>query len=187
MRRSRARTRLGVLAAFAAAAVGLPAVAGTFASSDVKTECAEAGVTGHTGTAKLDIGGAWDFAGVVPPDWTAELSYDVAAGTLQSWTASSPVLAVLMKGGDGLVAYAYDGATSSTTAITTPANSSGNPAGISHITFCLGGGEGDPVPDPDPDPLLPLSLGDASAAGTYVETFAWSIDKSTSTPFAVRS
>lgn len=61
-------------------------------------------------------------------------------GTYVSWESTVPVkLAVIVKGGNGANVYfsgCENGCVESGTGLTAPVNASGNPAGLSNITFC---------------------------------------------------
>ena len=59
--------------------------------------------------------------------------------------ASTPVDAVIVKGGNAANVYRFDDEVTSGTGLSAPANSSGRPAGISHVQFCTDGVDAQPV------------------------------------------
>jgi hypothetical protein len=59
-------------------------------------------------------------------------------GTNVDWSATDPVAAIIVKGGDNANVYEYNGATSDT-GLTTPTNPhNGTPYGLSHVNACAG-------------------------------------------------
>jgi hypothetical protein len=67
---------------------------------------------------------------VGPITWTTD-------GTYVCWESSVPVkVAVIVKGSNDANVYVYDECTSSDCGLAPPPNASGDPAGLSNITFC---------------------------------------------------
>ncbi len=92
------------------------------------------------------------------------------------WTSTFPILAVIVKGSSAANVYYYtpDGALADTGLIT-PNNSSGSPAGLSHVVFCWNG----PVDPPQAEIAVRKT-----ATGSYTRTYEWDITK-TVTPTTI--
>jgi uncharacterized repeat protein (TIGR01451 family) len=71
-------------------------------------------------------------------------------GSHIDWTSTVAVDAVLVKGADGGNLYEYPADTFADEDLVTPVNSSGGPAGLSHVEFCTDG-QGEPGPEPGID------------------------------------
>lgn len=80
--------------------------------------------------------------------------------------SSTPVDAVIVKGGDAANVYRFDDEITSGTGLHAPNNSSGRPAGISHVQFCTDGVDAQPVQKqstPGPcEPGGPTTMADGS-------------------------
>ena len=68
-------------------------------------------------------------------------------GSHISWTSTVAVDAVIVKGGSGANVYEYPVDTFAGSHLVTPDNSSGGPAGLSHVSFCTDG-HAEPGPKP---------------------------------------
>lgn len=71
--------------------------------------------------------------------WVADgntISVQNSNGTYFDFSATSGIGAVFVKGGSGANVWYYDPQVTSDEELYAPVNSSGNPAGTSHITFC---------------------------------------------------
>ena len=83
--------------------------------------------------------------------------------------SSTPVDAVIVKGGDAANVYRFDDEVTSGTGLNSPANSSGRPAAISHVQFCTDGVDAQPVQaqgtsTPGPcEPGGPTTMADGSS------------------------
>jgi len=66
-------------------------------------------------------------------------------GTLVDWTSSSPIDAVIVKGGPNALSYVYAGESSGDTGLHTPFNGPDKYYGLSHVNFCWD----DQTPPPD--------------------------------------
>ena len=105
---------------------------------------------------------------------------DTEGGTL-SWQLISnayDMAAVVMKGGNiGAVIYYYDaaldGVDDSDSGLTTPINPSGQPAGISHVDFCL-----DPKSDVGVEDLVVTK----DASTSWEKVYTWDVEKSVDNP-----
>lgn len=83
-------------------------------------------------------------------------------GTYVSWSSANfPIDAVIVKGSDAANIYEYDPASYSDSELASPINSSGNPAGLSNLTFCW-------------TPRLKVSK---TAETSFTRTWAWDIEK----------
>ena len=76
----------------------------------------------------------------------------VRSGQVFDWSTSSPVDAVIVKGGDTANVYRYTPETTSGTGLHAPVNpSNGNYYGLSHVSFC----QDNAPPPPPPAPCTP--------------------------------
>jgi hypothetical protein len=66
----------------------------------------------------------------------AGIDVTVTAGTSVAWTATFPVTAVIVKGGDAANVYVYDPMRLADGGLVAPVNASGQPADLSNLTFC---------------------------------------------------
>ena len=88
-------------------------------------------------------------------------------GLYLDWSAT-PVDAVIVKGGDGANVYRFDDEMTSGTGLHAPINSSGKPAGVSHVQFCTDGVDAQPAraqsaPAPGPcEPGGPTTMPDGA-------------------------
>lgn len=64
-------------------------------------------------------------------------------GTFVTWSSSFGIGAVIVKGGNDANVYVYDTPAYGDSGLASPVNASGNPAGLSNITFCW---------NPEPEP-----------------------------------
>jgi hypothetical protein len=76
-----------------------------------------------------------DEADLFDADFPAGISVDTD-GALVSWTSTFGIGAVIVKGGNDANVYAYDPQRTSDSGLASPPNASGNPAGVSNLTFC---------------------------------------------------
>lgn len=84
-------------------------------------------------------------------------------GTFFDWSATHPIGAVIVKGGNAANIFAYDPQAYSDTDLFAPNNPSGKPAAVSHVTFCW-----------NPEEELCYSYETAWAAGNrYVTRGNW--------------
>lgn len=108
--------------------------------------CAEAatqyGVTGGFAytSGKLDYD---ENTGMFSGSWPSELTVTVTDKTYVSWTFTPPAgmclanMAVIVKGSNAANVYFYpDGSVLADSGLASPVNSSGNPSGLSNLTFC---------------------------------------------------
>jgi hypothetical protein len=181
----RSRRAWGLLAA---SLVGLSLVASPAAAGagngvgDPDAECASFGFT--SGGAKYDaqppIGGSVSFT---EDGQSFTIQAGDSKGVVSGWTSTTPLAGVIVKGGNGAIAYPVTGTSQTGVAYVTPTNESGGPADISHVTLCYAG----PLtPTEDPAPPAPLALS-LDASGAYTKTFLWSIDKSVDRPWIARA
>jgi hypothetical protein len=80
---------------------------------------------------------------------------------LDSWSATMGIDAVIVKGSDAANVYVYPGESMGDTNLVTPTNSSGGPAGLSHVEFCY-------------DYELKVNK---TANATYTRDWTWTVDK----------
>jgi hypothetical protein len=149
-------------------------------SGSAATECAAAtAYTGVTYTYGYKIDG-WD-AGDKNGDYTATfgdghsntITILNSDGTYFDWSASpNPIGAVIVKGGNTANIFAYDPQANSDTGLYSPDTSSGEPAAVSHATFCWNA----------PTDYEELTVS-KTAETSYIRTHEWSIDKSVDTEF----
>ena len=79
-----------------------------------------------------------------------------------SFESTLPIDYVLVKGGDAYNRYFYPGGETEDDGLVSPDNSSGGPAGVSHVTYCFS----------------PKPTGEKTAAATWKRFTEWEIDKS---------
>jgi hypothetical protein len=93
----------------------------------------------------------------------------VTDGTTIDWSSNVGVDAVIVKAGSAANVYAYDPPAESfgDTGLVTPDNSSGSPAGLSHIVFCY-----------DVETAFEELTVTKTADTSYIRTHGWSIAKS---------
>ncbi len=114
-----------------------PELLADWQTGDAELECGHAG--GYDSWYKIDTdevdGTTWELGGI-----SVDLAVDPEEGSLSWWATGDsilPVSAVIVKGGTGAHAYVYDGGADADSGLTPPTNpSSGQPYGISHVTFC---------------------------------------------------
>ncbi len=118
-----------------------------------------------------DLNSSWFELKVDPPasgtytDGTITVTVTVAADNKSfDWSSNLGVDAVISKGGAAANLYTYDPPAESTgdTNLVAPNNSSGGPAGLSHMAFCY-------------DLELDVSK---TAETSFTRTFEWSVEKS---------
>ncbi len=86
-------------------------------------------------------------------DGTLSVTISNYTGTSFDWSSNIGVDAVFVKGGNvGGFLYLYDPEENSDTGLTTPNNPSGEPANISHVSFCYDVEAPTPTPKPTPTP-----------------------------------
>ena len=69
------------------------------------------------------------------------ISVTVSGGTYVTWSSSFPIGAVVVKGSAAANIYEYAPASLGDSGLASPINESGNPAGLSNLTFCWNGDE----------------------------------------------
>ena len=79
-----------------------------------------------------------------------------------SFTSTIPIDYILVKGGNAYNIYHYPDGELTDNGLVSPDNSSGEPAGVSHITYCF----------------LPKPTGEKTADGSWKKFTEWEIDKS---------
>lgn len=85
----------------------------------------------------------------------------VTDGTYVSWTSTFPIGAVIVKGSNDANVYEYIPPSYGADGLHSPENASGNPAGLSNLTFCWN---------------LPLTVA-KTAISTFDRNWTWNIDK----------
>lgn len=125
--------------AFAASGNGIePELHEDWQSGNASFECNAIG--GYAYSHKIDD---WDeetggsYAADFPDGHNNEISISNNDGTYFDWSASpNPIGAVVVKGGNAANVFHYDPQSYGDTKLYSPVNSSGNPAAVSHATFC---------------------------------------------------
>lgn len=92
-------------------------------------------------SARVNYNGSFDAA------FPTGISVTVTGGTYVAWTSTFGIGAVIVKGGNDANVYEYSPTRTSDSGLASPPNSSGNPAGLSNLTFCWNG----PIPGGDGD------------------------------------
>ena len=84
---------------------------------------------------------------------TVEMSLDADGfGSLVDWTSSTPIDAVIVKGGPNANVYAYPGESSGDTGLHSPFNGPDKYYGLSHVNFCWDDETPPPPTDENPPP-----------------------------------
>jgi len=84
------------------------------------------------------------------------ISVTVSSGTYVTWSSDFPIGAVIVKGSAAANIYEYAPASLGDSGLASPINASGNPAGLSNLTFCWNGEE--PELCPELPEILPLGI-----------------------------
>jgi hypothetical protein len=87
-----------------------------------------------------------DYNGGFDGDFPAGITVDTD-GTYVSWSSTFGIGAVIVKGSDDANIYVYDPQWKSDSGLASPLNPSGNPAGLSNLTFCWNPEDDDPCYD----------------------------------------
>jgi len=133
---------LAVVGGVATAASVEPVEMEGFRAGNSVDECAQAG--DYQFACKID-GDYWeDYKGngtydcPLDPQDVGEnkITISNSDGTYFDWSAENAIGAVIVKGGNGAHLYSYDPQALSDTELFSPFNPSGNPAEVSHATFC---------------------------------------------------
>jgi hypothetical protein len=103
-------------------------------------------VADNGGNVSCDQLGEFDYSsgrinyndGTFDGDFPDGIDVTVTDGTYVSWSAPAGVkiMKVIVKGGNDANIYAYDGTYMYDSGLASPPNNSGNPAGLSNLTFC---------------------------------------------------
>ncbi len=125
-----------------------PVLVDPWKSGNAGFECTEA--TKYTGVTylysyKIDswsgqIGGG--FTASFPDGHSNTITITNNDGTYFDWSATQAIGAVIVKGGNAANIFKYDPQATADTGMVSPINNSGNPAAVSHATFCW-----NPLPD----------------------------------------
>ncbi len=81
---------------------------------------------------KENVSGTFTDSNNVTVSW----AYAPNSKTLISWNSSTPIDAMIVKGGDAAHVYRYSPALQSDANLATPRNGGGRPAAVSHVQFC---------------------------------------------------
>ena len=96
--------------------------------------CAQLGYTESSG--RMNFGG-----GAFAPPPPAGITVDVTQGTFVEWSATFEIDAVIVKGSNQANVYEYEPPSMGDSGLAAPPNSSGQPAGLSNLTFCWNAGD----------------------------------------------
>jgi len=109
-----------------------------------------------------------DFDGEFP----AGIDVTVTGGTFVAWTSTFGIGAVIVKGGNDANIYEYESASLGDSDLASPPTSSGDPAGLSNLTFCF-----------DDLPFVPAGAVtvEKTAVPSFTRTHEWDIDKKVET------
>jgi len=133
-------------------AVNFPTVTSSYG---LKIQPATNGTYTLTSSSGTLLGGA-------PEDPNNSVTLSAVNGTTFNWTATLPIQAVIVKGGNDSNAYVYFPEDQSDTALHAPVNpGTGQPFGLSHVSFCH-------------NYDLNASV---NSQVDYTRTYAWTIDK----------
>jgi len=108
-----------------------------FQAGDAASECAQAGDFVYA--FKID-----DWAGDMNGPYQAsfddghinDITIENSDGTYFDWSATKPIGAVIVKGGNSANIFSYDPQAYSDTGLYSPLNNGGNVPEVSHVTFC---------------------------------------------------
>lgn len=98
--------------------------------------CADLGYAFDTGSG---TGGNnyQEGSGTFQHSWPSGITVVVTDDKYVAWSsATTPILAVVVKGSNAANVYEYDGTLDNDSGLASPVNASGNPAGLSNLRFC---------------------------------------------------
>jgi hypothetical protein len=141
-------------------------LAGLFALTVAQAGAASVTPTHYDGNKTCADFGMTTIAKFDPPQsgTQAGITLTRVDGSHIDWSSTVAVDAVLVKGGDAGNLYSYEFDTFGDTGLVTPDNSSGGPAGLSHVEFCTDG-KNEPKPPVTPTPTPPPG-GETPGGGT---------------------